>query len=189
MRRWYPSLLIVCLGVIILGYLVVKTPSPLVEIWRDMLNQGRQTRHSDLKSSEDVKDPKEVLQLRLRDQLRPLTDAEEGRTIQDLPNGIYAFSMCGVPSVKAKRDKTYLLEIHKHADGIVYYVGYASQDHIDKYFSRQKNFHIITSPHSLEKTPQLFEIPVDFVFKCEPRPFKETYVFDLFVTVIPELKE
>ena len=189
MNRWY--LLIVFLGVMIVGYLVVKTYSPInfPEIWHDIVNRARQTTHSDLKSTPDVNDtPRDVLELRQRDQLRPLTQSEDGKQLQDLPHGIYAFSMCGVPTVIAKRDKT-LLEIHKHSDGIVYYVGYASQDHIDKYFARQKNFHIITSPTSSQKTPLLFEIPVDFVFKCEARHFKEGYLFDLFVTVIPELKE
>lgn len=189
MKRWY--LLMAILGTMIVGYFVVKTYSPVnfAAMWHDLVNQARQTTHSDLKSTPDVNDaPMELLELRRRDQLRPLTESEEGRKIQDLPHGIYAFSRCGVPSVSAKRDKT-LLEIHKHADGIVYYVGYASQDHIDKYFARQKNFHIITSPTSSQKTPLLFEIPVDFIFRCETRPFQEGYLFDLFVTVIPELKE
>jgi hypothetical protein len=189
MKRWY--LLMAILGTTIVGYFVVKTYSPINfgAIWHDLVNQARQTTHRDLKSTPDVNDaPIEVLELRRRDQLRPLTQSEEGRKIQDVPHGTYAFSRCGVPSVSVKRDKT-LLEIHKHADGIVYYVGYASQDHIDKYFARQKNFHIITSPTSSRKTPLLFEIPVDFIFRCETRPFQEGYLFDLFVTVIPELKE
>jgi hypothetical protein len=176
----------------ILGYLVVKTYSPVnfAGIWHDMVHRTTETSYGDRQSTTDINDvPKDVLELRQRDQLRPLTQLEEGKKIQDLPQGIYAFSMCGVPSVRATRDQTSLLEIHKHADGIVYYVGYASQDHIDKYFARQKNFHIMTSPTSSKKTPVLFEIPVDFVFKCETRRFEEGYLFDLFVTVIPELKE
>ena len=189
MKRWY--LIIVFLGTMILGYLAVKTYSPinLAGIWHDMTNQARQTTRGDMTSSPDLNHARmDVLELRQRDQLRPLTQSEEGRQIQDLPQGIYAFSMCGVPSARAKHEKS-LLEIHKHADGIVYYVGYASQDHIDKYFARQKNFHILTSPTWSQKTPLLFEIPIDFVFKCETRPLKEGYLFDLFVTTIPELKE
>ena len=188
MKRWY--LLMAILGTTIVGYFVIKTYSPINfgAMWHDLV-KARQTTHHELKSTPDVNDaPMEVVELRRRDQLRPLTQSEEGRRIQDVPHGTYAFSRCGVPSVSAKRDKT-LLEIHKHADGIVYYVGYASPDHIDKYFARQKNFHIITSPTSSQKTPLLFEIPVDFIFRCETRPFQEGYLFDLFVTVIPELKE
>jgi hypothetical protein len=192
MKRWYPYLLMVFLGIAILGYLVVKLnyPIDLAVIWQDMVNPTSQTTPSDLETTPDVnKVPKEVVELRQRHQLRPLTESEEGRKLQDLPHGIYGFSMCGVPSVRAKRDKTSLLEIHKRTDGIVYYVGYASEDHIDNYLARQRNFHIMTSPKSSERTPLLFEIPIDFVFKCEMRPFKEGYLFDLFITVIPELKE
>ncbi len=192
MKRQYPYLLVVFLAIVILGYLVIKLDFPinLAAIWHDMFNQASRTTKSDLEKTPDVKNvPQAVVELRQRDQLRPLSKSEEGRRIQDLPHGIYGFSSCGVPSVQAKRDKTSLLEIHKHADGIVYYVGYASEDHIDKYLARQKHFHIMTSPSSSERAPLLFEIPIDFVFKCETRTFKEGDVFDLFVTVIPELKE
>jgi hypothetical protein len=132
--------------------------------------------------------PKEVLKLRHEQRLRPLTEREDGTKIQDLPNGIYGFSKCNVVSLSAKRGSTSSLEIHKHHDGIVYYVGYASDEHIGHYLARQKNFHILTSPYSWEKASSLFEIPVEFVAKCEERLFRDGYLFDLFVTAIPELQ-
>jgi len=70
----------------------------------------------------------------------------------------------------------------------VYYVGYASDEDVGKYLARPKNFHILTFPHSWEKASSLFEIPVDFVSTCDARPFGDGYLFDLFVTSIPELQ-
>jgi hypothetical protein len=93
--------------------------------------------------------------------------------------------MCNDESLSAKRSNTSGLEIHKHDDGIVYYVGYASDEDIGKYLALQKHFHIITFPNSSEKATSLFQIPVEFVSKCEARSFKDGYLFDLFVTTIP----
>lgn len=130
----------------------------------------------------------DMLRLRQAHKLRPLTEQEDGKHIQDLPNGVFGFSMCSVDSLSARRGNTSSLEIHKHYDGIVYYVGYASDEDIEKYLTRQKHFHILISPHALEKGPSLFEIPVEFVFKCEERPLKGGNLFDLYVTTIPELQ-
>jgi hypothetical protein len=187
MKRWYPYLITVPLGLVILAYLIVRySPTNFTDIWsRD--NQAKNTQ-SDVGTMPDVTAvPKDVLVLRREHQLRPLTEREEGTKIQDLPNGIYGFSMCSVVTLSAKRGNTFSLEIQKH-DGIVYYVGYASDEHIEKYLTRQKNFHILTSPHSWEGASSLFEIPVEFVSKCEERPIKDGYLFDLFVTTIPELQ-
>jgi hypothetical protein len=151
-------------------------------------NQARNTQSAVGKLPDVGAVPKEVLALRKAHQLRTLTEREDGTKIQDLPNGIYGFSMCNVVSLSAKRGSISALEIHKHRDGIVYYVGYASDEHIGNYLARQKNFHILTSPHSREGASSLFEIPVEFVAKCEGRPFGDGYLFDLFVTTIPELQ-
>ena len=189
MKRWYLYLITVPLGLAILAYLIVRLNSPInfADIWsRD--NQAKNTQ-SDVGKMPDVQAvPKDVLALRQEHQLRPLTEREDGTKIQDLPNGIYGFSMCRVVSLSAKRGNTFSLEIHKHYDGIVYYVGYASDEDIGKYLAHQRNFHILTSPHSWERASSLFEIPIEFVSKCEERPFRDGYLFDLFVTVIPELQ-
>ena len=188
MKRWYPYLITILLGLGILAYFIVRLNSPLnfAEIW----SRGNQTKSTqgDVGKTPAVKAvTKDVLELRQKHHLRPLTEREDGTKIQDLPNGIYGFSMCSVMSLSAKRGNKFSLEIHKH-DGIVYYVGYASDEHIEKYLTRQKNFHILTSPHSWEGAPSLFEIPIEFVSKCEERPFRDGYLFDLFVTDIPLLQ-
>ncbi|MBU6435051.1 MAG: hypothetical protein KJS98_17235, partial [Nitrospirae bacterium] len=97
------------------------------------------------------------------------------------------FSTCS-ELLDMKRGNKFSLEIHKRRDGIAYYVGYASDEDIGKYLARQKNFHILAFPYSRERASSLFEIPVDFVSKCEVRPYREGYLFDLFVTSIPELQ-
>jgi hypothetical protein len=186
MKRWYLYLITVPLGLVLLAYLMVRVSSPIN--FGDIFSRDNQAKNtqSDVGKMPEVKAvSKEVLELRQAHQLRPLTEREDGTKIQDLPNGIYGFSMCSVVALRATRGNTFPLEIHKH-DGIVYYVGYASDEHIEKYLTRQKNFHILTSPHSGEGASSLFEIPVEFVSKCEERPLKDGYLFDLFVTAIPE---
>jgi hypothetical protein len=188
MKRWYLYLIAVPLGLVVLGYFIVRGNAPinLADIWsRDNHATNRQRDVGKLPERNAV--PKEVLKLRYQQQLRPLTEQEEGTKIQDLPNGIYGFSMCSVEALHAKRGNTFLLEIHKH-EGIIFYVGYASDEHIEKYLTRQKDFHILTSPHSRKGAASLFEIPVEFVSKCEERPDGDGYLFDLFVTTIPELQ-
>ncbi len=186
MKRWYLYLIIVPLGLGILVYLIVRLTSPIhfAGMWGGD-NQARNTQRAVGKLPDGAPAPKEVLALRKAHQLRALTEREEGTKIQDLPNGIYGFAMCSVDSLSAKRGNTFALEIHKHDDGIVYYVGYASEEDIGKYLALQKNFHVVTYPHSWERASSLFEIPVEFVSKCEARSFKDGYLFDLFVTTIP----
>lgn len=189
MKRWYLYLIAVLLGLVTLAYLIVRLNSPInfADIWsRD--NQAKNTQRDVAKMPAVEAVPRDVLALRREHQLRPLTEREDGIKIQDVPNGIYGFSMCSVVSLSAKRGNTSSLEIHKHHDGIVYYVGYASDEHIEKYLARQKNFHILTVPHSRERASSLYEIPIDFVSICEARPLGDGYLFDLFVTSIPELQ-
>jgi hypothetical protein len=162
----------------------LNVPINIADIWSS--DHQAKSRQSDVGKLPEVSAvPKEILKHRLAHQLRPLTEREEGTKIQDLPNGVYGFSMCNVVSLRAKRGNTFSLEIHKHDDGIVYYVGYASDEQIEKYLTQKNNFHILTSPHSREQASSLFEIPVAFVSKCEERPLGDGYLFDLFVTTIP----
>jgi hypothetical protein len=185
MKRWYLYLITLPVGLAIVMYLVrLNVPINFADMWsRD--NEAK-TRQSDVGKQPGINAvPKEVLRHRQAHQLRPLTEREEGTKIQELPNGIYGFSMCNVVSLTAKRGNTFSLEIHKHDDGIVYYVGYASDEQIEKYLTQQHNFHILTSSHPRERASSFFEIPVAFVSKCEERPLGNGYLFDLFVTTIP----
>jgi len=188
MNRWYLYLITVLLGLVLVAYLMVRVNAPIhfADMW-SRVNQATNAQR-DVGTMPDANAvPKEVLQLRQAHQLRPLTEREDGTKIQDLPNGIYGFSMCPVVALSAKRGTTVSLEIQKH-EGIVYYVGYASDEDIEKYLTRQKNFHLLTSPHSRKGASSLFEIPVEFVSKCEERPVGDGSLFDLFVTAIPELQ-
>jgi hypothetical protein len=191
MRLRYRYLLTVLLGLAILAYLFMRSNFPLnfPEIWSSV-HQAKHTQ-SDVGKTPDVTAfPNDELEkLRRKHHLRPLTELEDGTKIQDLPNGIYGFSMCRVVSLSAKRGTTHSLEIHKHHDGIVYYVGYASDEHIRKYLAREMNFHILTFPHSWERTSTLFEIPVAFISKCESRPSRDGYLFDFFISEIPVLND
>jgi len=187
MKRWYLYLITVPLGLVVLVYLVgLNFSINFADIWsRD--HQPKNTQHDVGKIPERNAVPKEILRLRQKHQLRPLTEQEEGTKIEELPNGIYGFSMCSVVALRATRGNTFWLEIQKH-DGIIFYVGYASDEEIDQYLTRQKNFHILTSPHPRKGAASLFDIPVEFVSKCEERPVGDGYLFDLFVSAIPELQ-
>jgi hypothetical protein len=186
MKRWY--LIAALLGLVIVSYFIVRGSSPInfSDIW-SRNNHVTNPQRDVGKMSDGNAVPREVLKLRYEQQLRPLTEREDGTKVQDLPNGIYGFSMCSVVALRAKRGDTFSLEIHKY-NGIVYYVGYASDEHIEKYLTRQKDFHILTSPHPRKGASTLFEIPIEFVSKCEERSGGDGGMFDLFVTTIPELQ-
>jgi len=187
MKRWALYLITVPLGLVVLVYLVgLNFSVNFADMWsRDQQSKNTQREVGEILEGNAV--PKEVLRLRHEHQLRPLTEREEGTNIQELPNGIYGFSMCSVVALRATRGNTFLLEIQKH-DGITFYVGYASDEEIEQYLTRQKNFHILTSPHPRKGASSLFDIPIEFVSKCEERSVGDGYLFDLFVTAIPELQ-
>jgi hypothetical protein len=189
MKRWYLYLIVGLVGLAIVAYLLIRlfTPINIADVWSKD-NRPKDSHSKVEKTSNGEAVPRDILALRREHQLRPLSELEDGKKIQDVPNGVYGFSMCDVASLRTKPGNTLSLEIHKHHDGIIYYVGYASDEDVAKYLSRPKNFHILTFPRSGEKAPTLFEIPVDFVSKCEARPIGEGYLFDLFVTSIPELQ-
>jgi hypothetical protein len=188
MKRWYLYLITALLGLVIVGYFIVRGSSSLnfSNMW-SRNNHATNAQRDVGKMPEGNAVPKEVSRLRREQQLRPLTEREDGTKIQDLPNGIYGFAMCSVVALRAKRGNPLSLEIHKY-NGIVYYVGYASDEQIEKYLTHQKDFHILTSPHPRKGASTLFEIPVEFVSKCEERSGGDGDVFDLFVTTIPELQ-
>lgn len=186
MKRWALYLIVVPLGLGGLVYFVgLNVSLHLADIWnRDP--QPTNTLRDAGKIPEGNAVPHEILRLRQKHQLRPLTDREEGIRIQDLPNGVYGFSRCSVVELRATRGNTYSLEIQKH-DGILFYVGYVSDQNIDHYLTRHKNFHILTFPHPREGASSLLDIPVEFVSKCEERSDEDGVLFDLFVKIIPEL--
>ena len=187
MKRWALYLIAVPLG---LGGLIYLVGLNFSVNFADMWSSDQQAKNRQRgvgKIAEGGAVPREILKLRHKHQLRPLTEREEGKKIEELPDGIYGFSMCSVVTLHAMRGDTFALEIQKH-DGIIFYVGYASGEEIEQYLTRQKNFHILTSPHPRKGASSLFEIPVEFVSKCEERTVGDGYLFDLFVTAIPELQ-
>ncbi|MDZ4732673.1 MAG: hypothetical protein SGJ16_03675 [Nitrospirota bacterium] len=187
MKRWYLYLIAVPLGLGGLVYLVgLNFSINFTDMWsRDHQAKNKQQDVGKIPKGNAV--PNEILKLRHEHQLRPLTEREEGTKIEELPNGIYGFSMCNVVALRATRDNTFSLEIQKH-DGIIFYVGYASDEEIEQYLTRQKNFHVLTSPQPRKGASSLINIPVEFVSKCEERPVGDGYLFDLFITTIPELQ-
>jgi len=187
MKRWALYLIAVPLGLGGLVYLVgLNFSIHFSDVWSKD-HQPKNTPRDVGKFLDGNAVPREVLRLRHKHQLRALTEREEGTKIEELPDGIYGFSMCSVVALRATRGNTFSLEIQKH-DGILFYVGYASDEEIDQYLARQKNFHILMFPHPRKGASSLFDIPVEFVSKCEERTEGDGYRFDLFVTTIPELQ-
>ena len=187
MKRWYLYLIAVPLGLVGVIYLVgLNFSVNFADMWSKS-PQAKNTQRDVGRIPEGNAVPNEILRLRYKHQLRPLTEREEGTRIQDLPNGIYGFSMCSVVELRVMRGDTFSLEIQKH-DGIIFYVGYASDEEIAQYMTRQKNFHILTSPYPRKGASSLFDIPIEFVSKCDERSEGDGVLFDLFVKVIPELQ-
>jgi len=185
MKRWIFYVLMVLLVAGGFGYYArskVTVPLNLDAMWK--------TRAKPSGASVPVERevPEEVLGLRQKHHLRPLNEMENGTPAREVARGIYGYSTCDVQTIYAGRKNGVSMEIHKHLDGIIYYVGYASEDDIEKYVTRQKNFHIVTSLERRGKAQVLFEIPVDFVAKCTMRSGDDRALFDLFVTAIPELQ-
>ncbi|HET8721931.1 MAG TPA: hypothetical protein VFM24_07880 [Nitrospira sp.] len=185
MKRWVVYLIIVLLAAAAVDYyFLVKLTPPLdlEAIWK--------TAHKPSAGSpaNGQEGPAEIRALRQRHRLRPLTQSENGSRVRDVAKGTYGFAACDVQTIHASRTDSPTLEIHKHADGIVYYVGYASEDQIEKYLTRQKNFHILMTLQPRGKASLVLEIPVDFVSKCTASSNGGSSQFDLFVTAIPELQ-
>ena len=186
MKRWTLYLIAVLLGLGGLAYLIGLNFSLPFSDASSRNHQEKTTPREVGRIPDGNAVPQELLTLRRKHQLRPLTEREEEARVQDLPNGIYGFSTCGIDALRATRGNTFPLEIQKH-DGIMFYVGYASHEEIAQYFARQKSFHILMSPHSRKGASSLLDIPVEFVSKCEERSDEDGFLFDLFVKVIPEL--
>jgi hypothetical protein len=185
MKRWILYLIIVLLAAGALEYYFLAELTPplnLESMWRTRNKQ------SGASSPKGPQAPEEIRALRLTHHLRSLTETENGARVREVAKGIYGFATCDAQTVTATPTGTPSLEIHKHLDGIVYYVGYASEDHIEKYLTRQKNFHILISLQPRGKASLLLEIPVDFVSKCTVSTVGDGSLFDLFVTAIPELQ-
>jgi hypothetical protein len=185
MKRWIFYVVMVLVVATIVGYYLrskVDVPLNLDVMWKAHSKPGTASVPMEREA------PEEILALRQKHHLRPLTEMESGTPARDVARGTYGYSTCDVQTLNASRRNGVPLEIHKHLDGIVYYVGYASEDDVEKYVTRQKNFHIIASSERRGKAPLLFEIPVDFVSKCTMRSGDDRQSFDLFVTAIPELQ-
>src|SRR5262245_16144551 len=98
MRRWYLYLVLVLLVVVIVAFPTVfkwNLSMNVAEVW-NLVHQPKK------KQSEPAKEEGnavllEVLELRQRHHLRPLTDVEHGTKIQNLPRGIYGFPCATSP--------------------------------------------------------------------------------------------
>ena len=184
---WYSHLLAIPLGALVFGYLLIRANPinfPAIEEKQVLAAQNDGSKTTE--ASTVLNDTRLKL-LRHEHRLRPLSELEAGRKLQELPPGIYGFSGCN-ERVEAKPAIQSSLEAHKRLDGIAYYVGYASEEDMRKYLARQKQFHIRIFPHAGRNASSVFEIPIYFVAKCEVRSSQDTYYFDLFVTHIPEFQ-
>ena len=105
-------------------------------------NQAKNTQRDVGKIPDGNAIPKEILRLRHKHQLRPLTEREDGRKIKNCRME-YTVSQCAARRLRATRGNTFSLEIQKH-DGIIYYVGYATDEDIEKISDSSKK---LSYPH------------------------------------------
>jgi hypothetical protein len=185
MKRWFVYPILVLMGFGLFDYFFLQLVTPRLNVHL-LGNAQSPQREASTPREKDVSN--EILELRKRHHLRPLTTAESGTRIRDVAAATYGFGTCDGQTVSATRAAGPSLEIQKHRDGIAYFVGYASEDHIERYLTRQKNFHVFVSQVPKGKASLLFEIPIEFVSQCILRSGGDGAVFDLFVTAIPELQ-
>lgn len=114
--------------------------------------------------------------IRKRYGLRPILSTEEGQRATDLPEGIYGFTNCSHIPYPEQNPLLYrqsakgganLFEVQKRQDGILYLVGYASQDHAEQFTDEAKNVGMSVSPHPSEVSFTLLEIPLSRTTGCE----------------------
>lgn len=115
-------------------------------------------------------------QIRKRYGLRPILSTEEGQRATELPEGIYGFTNCGHIPYPEQNPLLYrqsakgganLFEVQKRQDGTIYLVGYASQDHAERFTDGAKNVSVSVSPHPSADSFTLLQIPLSRTMGCE----------------------
>ncbi len=107
----------------------------------------------------------ERLALREEHGVRPLTEAEEGTGIDQLPEGVYGFT-CAVGQWDAPlfRRKIFLsYEMHKLRDGSPVLIGYVSPEDAERMKHRESAVTIHLFPDRQEGATELVSIPLERV--------------------------
>ena len=164
-KWWYPYLVTVPLAVAMFGYLLFQA-----------MNFSNGSTVNDAIPAPAIA----LEEIRKNHHLRPLSDIEDGITIEKVPSGIYGFSMCTI-MLRTRPTSFFSLEIHKHYDETIYYVGFVSNEHAGKFAAHQKHFDITVYPQPWEGASSIIEIPGDLVSRCQVRPFRRSYTYDLFL--------
>jgi hypothetical protein len=200
MKWWHPFVITVPIGLIMFGFLVLPNlylrtndsdRALVAERRDDVSNNAKQPVKADEpkksldKAITDGGSPSGLENLRKKHHLRPLTELEDGMAVDKVPYGIYGFSFCGA-LLRSEQHGVFSLEFHKHHDQMVYYVGYASEEHVGKYMAHQKKFTMQLFPHPWEGASSLIEIPIWFA-DCSIGLFRNGYRYDLLITDNPVL--
>lgn len=119
--------------------------------------------------------------LRARDQVRPLTDAEEGLGARRLPNGVYGFTYAPVlqdfPLFQAPRSNTF--EVHKLADGTVTLVGFVTQEAASRIENGAGEIPLRLFPSPREEAVILVSIPLSRVARLREHSTRQTGGLDV----------
>ena len=106
MKRWYLYLILVLLMLVIVAFPAVfkwNSSMNVAEVW-NMVHQPKKKQSDVAREAEGNAVLLEVLELRQRHHLRPLSDMEHGSKIQNLTRGIYGFYICELASLRRRRE-------------------------------------------------------------------------------------
>lgn len=107
--------------------------------------------------------------VRSRNQVRPLTEAEDGRAIDDVPLGIYAYAYApgsdATPLYAKPRHLAF--EMHKLADGAVRLLGFLEADLAKKVEAGTEDVLIRLGAAPTAEKPVLVEIPSERIFRVK----------------------
>jgi len=116
---------------------------------------------------ETPEDP-ERMALRAANQLRPLSEAEEGFGIERVPPGVYGFTSSPREAAPLFRQQIFRsFEIHKHLDGEIYFVGFVTAEQGDRISSRESQLDITLYPDAYGEAGKLVSIAMSRIARAE----------------------
>jgi len=106
--------------------------------------------------------------LRTANQLRLLSEDEEGFGIDRVPAGVFGFTSSPGEAAPLFRQQIFRsFEMHKHLDGEIYLLGFVTADQGERLSSRASQLDIILYPDAFGEAEKLVTIPVSRIARVE----------------------
>lgn len=118
-------------------------------------------------SEQSIEQQREAL--RARNQVRLLTEAEEGLGIDRVPPGVYGFAHApGTDAMPLFQKRTYLaFEVHKRANGEVDLLGFLSAAEADAVEAGRQDLELRLHSDPTPESPVLTSIPTERILRVK----------------------